>query len=398
MPFPEVPPQSGSSWKSDSGAAPPRSPFDEVPEPPEGAGTLFASVAEGQEGAGAAVEERSRNPPALPFRCSRAFGTLGTEMLTKLGPYRLLSRIAKGGMAETFVAERSEAAGAFQRVCLKRLLGEDEHDAAWITMFQREAQMVSALLHPNVVRLQGFGEADGIWYMALELVVGLDLRELLVEQRASGHRLPIDIVVTIATQIAYGLAHAHESGLGDDGSGVVHRDVSPSNILVSYYGEVKLTDFGIAKVQRKEAKTRSGHIKGKEAYMSPEQGMALHLDGRADLFALGVVMFEMLAGVGPYEGETSLATTFNLLQGKRVNHLNERAPEVPPALVAIVHSLVEFDRDNRIASAAELVRQLDDLGAWQMSTRRLASIVRAARPRVEVPPEGQLTSLELPRR
>lgn len=227
-----------------------------------------------------------------------------------------------------------------------------------------------------------------MWWMALELVEGVDLAALRLTERAPGDRLPVDVAVKIAADVAYGLAHAHESGLGDDGSGVVHRDVSPSNILLSCFGDVKLADFGIAKVQKRDEKTRSGQIMGKVRYLSPEQALGMDVDGRSDLFSLGIVMFEMLAGVGPYKAVIEQQAAVNAINGKRTRWLSVEAPDVSPELASIVDALVETKPENRIQTAAELGARLDQLGAWQLATRRLASIVRGARPRVDVGAEG----------
>ncbi|WP_437574619.1 serine/threonine-protein kinase [Sorangium sp. So ce887] len=213
-------------------------------------------------------------------------------MLTRLGPFRLLSRIAKGGMGETFVGERTGATGVVQRVCVKTLLGQELPDPKWIEDFKNEARLVAPMRHPNIVALYDFDQTMGIWWMALELVKGLDVRALISARRASGERLPIEVVVYIAAELAKALSYAHRMRFADtDAIGLIHRDVSPSNILLSTDGAVKLTDFGIAKVQ-KNVWTQTGHIKGKELYMSPEQAIGDPIDPRSDLFSPGIVLFE----------------------------------------------------------------------------------------------------------
>ena len=181
----------------------------------------------------------------------------------------------------------------------------------------------------------------------------------------------------LRTHVACGLAHAHASGLGDDGSGVVHRDVSPSNILLSRHGAVKLTDFGIAKVQRREEKTRTGAIKGKEQYFSPEQALGDPVDGRADLFSLGVVLHQLIAGVGPYDGPTNLATPMNMVRGNRTADLALAAPVAPVALRSLVHAMTESRRERRPGSAEEVLGALYALSASLVTRRTLAGIVRS---------------------
>jgi serine/threonine-protein kinase len=178
--------------------------------------------------------------------------------------------------------------------------------------------------------------------MALTLVDGVDLRAVLASLKRSGGRFPVAAALRIVTDIALALGHAHARG-------IVHRDVSPGNILVSVDGAVQLTDFGIAKVAKSE-KTRSGIVKGKAEYMSPEQAMGETVDGRADLFSLGVLLFELLAGQRPFDGPTPLAAQLNATQGIRPR-LETLAPARAPELVAIVDRLLHPDRNLRYRDA-----------------------------------------------
>ncbi len=277
------------------------------------------------------------------------------------GPYLVTSALGRGGMGETYVGERTGPGGFTQRVCLKRLRA-DAGDASWVRMFQTEARLVAMLAHPNVVSLVDFGAEKDEWWMALALVEGVDLRAMLTSAQHAGERLPIELVVLVAIEIAKGLAHAHSRRLPDGAPAhIVHRDLSPGNVMVSTDGAVLLTDFGIAKVAHGE-RTRTGVIKGKADYMSPEHASGEVLDGRADLFSLGVVLFELLTGTRPFLGATDIAKTLSAIRGKRAR-IEQLAPETPGALVAIVDRLLEPTRERRYDDARAL---LDDLGRFHV--------------------------------
>ncbi len=308
----------------------------------------------------------------------------------RFGPFRILSRLGRGGMGETFVAERVGPAGFAQRVCLKRILTTDGADASWTAMFQREARLVALLHHPNIVKLFDFGQERGKWWMSLELVEGVDLRQILTASRESSTRLPIEAVAFIAAELVKALAHAHARRLPDGTpAGIVHRDVSPANVLISFDGCVLLTDFGIAKWTHAE-RTRTGQMKGKAPYISPEHAMGDPVDGRADLFALGVVMFELLAGVRPYDGPTDLATQINAVEGKR-RDLRELAPATPDALVRIVERLIESRVDRRFGSAWEV---LDALSEIAVPANVVWALGKAVRDAAAGGPPGELTDVD----
>jgi len=178
----------------------------------------------------------------------------------EFGSYRLVRRLGVGGMAETFEAARTGTGGFEQRVCLKRVLPAYSHDPEFIGRFRREAKLAAQLRHSNIVGVTDFGEVEGVSYMALELVDGVDLRSLL--RSLEGEKLTPEMVVLIGLDLAYALEHAHQS--------IIHRDVSPSNVLISRAGETKLADFGIAKAIESAAATASKGVQGKIPYMSPE--------------------------------------------------------------------------------------------------------------------------------
>ncbi|MBW2379333.1 MAG: serine/threonine protein kinase [Deltaproteobacteria bacterium] len=320
------------------------------------------------------------------------FETSSSNLLGKdFGPYRIVRRLGVGGMAETFEAIRRGPSGFTQRVCLKLVLPFFREDEDFLMLFEREAKLVAKLRHSNIVGVIDFGEIDGTSYMALELVDGADLEVLLDAQ--DGKRLSHEYVALLGHELAAALEHAHnpprDSGLdGMSVSAIVHRDISPSNVLISSHGEVLLTDFGVAKAVTGSSRKQSA-VKGKIPYMSPEQLRAEAVDGRADLFALGVVLFEALAGRRPYEGSHDPATIMLILQGDHPS-LHELVPGAPPELCRVIESLIQPDRDQRPANAAALIDLLDQFVPSPRVQRQLGKMTAAVRPE-----QVQLSDAEL---
>jgi eukaryotic-like serine/threonine-protein kinase len=301
-------------------------------------------------------------------------------MSDTFGSFRLLARLGRGGMAETFVAERTKPGGLVERVCLKRILSDHATDPEFVRLFQNEARLALLLRHPNVVPVLDFGEEHGTWWMSLALVEGLDLRSLLKGLGERGERLSRDVVIYIIAKTAEALRLAHERKLPDGSPAhIVHRDVSPSNVLIDYEGAVMLADFGIAKAVVAEGRTQTGIMRGKPSYMPPEQALAQPVDARADLFALGVMLFELLAGARPFDGAGEVATIQNVLGGHRQS-LRVYAPDVPDALVALVDSLIEPELELRMRSAQEVLDALDPLHPPPSVARTLGALVRSVKP------------------
>jgi eukaryotic-like serine/threonine-protein kinase len=286
----------------------------------------------------------------------------------KLGPFEPLYRLGAGGMAETFVAVRRGPGGFEQRVCIKRILPAYEDDQEFVRSFVQEARTSAALRHGNIVQVLDFAqlEEDASHYLVLELIDGLDLRALL--QR--GVQFDADLVVLIASELAAALEHAHELSAGRDA--VVHRDISPSNVLISQAGEVKLTDFGIARVLGGEHRTASGTIKGKVPYMPPEYITAGQFDARGDLFALGVLLFELAHGERPFDGDSELDTLRKIAAGERLAY---RAP-APQELIDCVTRLLAVRREDRFESARDLLDALPSIPV-NRARRRLAELVKS---------------------
>ena len=297
----------------------------------------------------------------------------------QFGPYTLVRRLGIGGMAETFVAVRRGPAGFEQRVCVKLVLPFFQRDKNFVELFHREAKLAAKLRHSNVVGVIDFGEIEGRSYMALELIDGCDLQRLLDAQDRT--RLPYELVALIGLDLAAALEHAHDpaSRAAGESSGsipqpIVHRDISPSNVLVSRQGEVLLTDFGVAKAISGTA-TKQSAIKGKIPYMSPEQLRGDPVDGRSDLFALGVVMFESLAGQRPFDGASDPATILRALKGDHPS-LRTLAPETPSEMCDAIERLIMPNVDDRPQSAAELLEALDPFTPPRRVRRELGEKVQ----------------------
>ncbi len=214
-----------------------------------------------------------------------------------LGPYIIEQRLALGGMAEVYIARKTGPHGFAKRVALKRILPQHAGDPDFVAMFIDEARLAARLEHPNIVQVFDFGEHRGELFLAMELVVGSNINRLLRALTSRKQVLPLDLALHVVSQTAHALAYAHRLKAQDGALlGVVHRDVSPANILLTHTGHVKLGDFGIARVSDRASRTDDGQVRGKLGYMSPEQVTGRALDGRSDVFTLATVLTEMLIG------------------------------------------------------------------------------------------------------
>src|SRR5262249_8977293 len=278
----------------------------------------------------------------------------------RFGQYEILERVSSGGMAELFRARLSGAEGFRKIVAIKKILPHIAGDEEFLAMFADEAKLAAQLSHPNIVHIFDLGKIEsGGYFIAMEYVDGRDLRSILHLARENGIPMPIPLAVSIAAKVASALDYAHRRR-GDDGSDlkIVHRDVSPANILVSSDGDVKLCDFGIAKAASKVSRTETGALKGKLAYMSPEQAWGQALDHRSDLYSLGAVLFEMLAGRKLFTGDSEVGILEKVRAGE-VTAPSKANPEVPPALDTIVLKALSRDPAGRYAAAADMLRELD---------------------------------------
>ena len=278
----------------------------------------------------------------------------------RFGQYEILERIASGGMAELFRARRSGVEGFQKIVAIKKILPHIAGDEEFIKMFADEAKLAAQLSHPNIVHIFDLGKIEaGGYFIAMEHVEGHDLRFILHLARETGLKMPVPLAVAVAAKVAAALDYAHRRR-GDDGQDlhIVHRDVSPPNILVSTDGDIKLCDFGIAKAASKVSRTESGALKGKMPYMSPEQAWGKPVDQRSDIYSLGVVLFEMATGRKLFQGDSDL----NLLEKVRAGEVvlpSSLDPEVPEALDAAVLKALAREPEDRYFSASDFLRDLD---------------------------------------
>lgn len=278
-----------------------------------------------------------------------------------LGKYTLLRHLATGGMAELFLALQRGVAGFEKLVVVKRILPALAGDAAFLAMFLHEARIAATLGHPNVVQIFDVDAVDGQYFIAMEHVHGEDIRAI-VRQMKQRHVLsfPLEHALTIVLGVAAGLAYAHEKrDLSGNPLGIVHRDISPQNVLVTHAGDVKVVDFGIAKsAAREQHLTEVGRLKGKVPYMSPEQARGERLDARSDVFATGILLFELTTGRRLFKGRSDVET-LRLVGERNVPRPGEVAPGYPPELERIVLRSLARDRANRYPSARALQVDLE---------------------------------------
>jgi serine/threonine protein kinase len=282
----------------------------------------------------------------------------GDDTVKRLGRYQIIGRLATGGMAEVYLALSGELPGFRTLVVVKRILPHLASNAQFIRMFLDEARLAALLDHPNIVRIIEVGHDGEDYFLVMELVQGKPLSAVL-RKAAREHRPPGAALTSyLISQAAHGLAYAHTLTDGDGRPlGVVHRDVSPQNVLVSFEGGVKMIDFGVARAFGRVAHTSPGGLKGKIDYMSPEQASAEEVDHRADVFALGVVLWEALTGRRLFRRETELATMRAIVDDP-IPHPAEIAT-IPPELDAIVMRALRKRKDARFASASEMATALE---------------------------------------
>ena len=308
--------------------------------------------------------------------------------LEQIGPYRIVRRIGRGGMAEVFLARVAGADGFEREVVVKRVLPALAHEQEFIDMFRDEARITAQLRHGNIAQVLDFREHDGQYYLLLEYVDGASLANILADGAARKVPLPHAVVAHVLSEVARALDYAHRKRGADGGPlGVVHRDVSPSNVLVSRDGEVKLTDFGIARASGRVSETTTGgRIKGKFSYMAPEAVFG-EATVRSDLYALGVMGWEMLAGARPFATPTNEAQLVHQATAT-ARPIGEVVSGVPQPLADMVMRLVNRDPEVRPARAAIVA---DTLGAVVSASERSVQEILAERV-VETPRTRPMTT------
>jgi eukaryotic-like serine/threonine-protein kinase len=279
-----------------------------------------------------------------------------------LGRYELLLPVAQGGMATVWAARMKGTRGFSKIVAIKTMLPALSSDPRFEKMFLSEAELASRIKHPNVCEILDLGEQDGVLYLVMEWIDGESLVTLLGDCERSGLRVPFAAAAQIGADAARGLHAAHE--LKDEGgelAGVVHRDVSPHNILVTYDGLVKIVDFGVAKaVARSDHQaTSAGHLKGKVHFMAPEQAYCDEVDRRTDVFALGIVLYQLTTGHHPFRADNELATLARITSPEPVPSPSMHVADYPPELAAVLQKALAKQPDQRFASMRDLADALE---------------------------------------
>ncbi|MDQ3263666.1 MAG: protein kinase [Myxococcota bacterium] len=285
------------------------------------------------------------------------------------GRYQLLKRIATGGMAQIYLARQSGLEGFEKLLVVKRILPHLAENQDFVRMFLDEARIAARLNHPNVVQIFDLGSQDGSYFIAMEYIHGEDVRRVWKRGANRGRTLPLPLVCRVMMDACAGLDYAHKKAdAAGKPLGIVHRDISPQNILVTFEGEVKVVDFGIAKAADQATVTRSGVLKGKYSYMSPEQARGERLDRRSDIFALGIVLHELLTGHRLFK-RTNDIQTLNAVTECKVPAPSALNPEVPADLDRLVLKALARTPEQRFEDAAELQLALEE---WLIS-HQLAS-------------------------
>ena len=278
----------------------------------------------------------------------------------KFSRYELLELLATGGMAHIYRAQLTSAPGMTKELVIKRVLPHLAQNRDFIDMFVDEARITMPLNHGNIVQVFEFGQDGQDYFLAMEYVRGRNLETVLTRLSERGLAMPVPVALFIGSEIAKGLDYAHRfRDPQNQPIGIIHRDVSPQNVLVGFQGEIKLTDFGIAKARSKVHQTSQGVIRGKAVYLSPEQAECQEMDARSDQFSLGSVQFEMLTGVRPFEGQTEVAT-LQKVRLAQVQAPSRLRSDVPTGVDAAVLK----------ALAREPGRRFDSCGAFQVALGR----------------------------
>ena len=293
------------------------------------------------------------------------------------GRYLLLDKVAAGGMAEVWRAKVTGEASFHRIIAIKKILPHVAEDAEFITMFTDEALITGQLTHANIGHVYEFSRENDEYFIAMEYISGKDLKSIWAHVRARKIQLPVELSCFIIARVADGLDYAHSRrDSSGDPAGIIHRDVSPQNVLLSWEGDVKIIDFGIAKATEKSGKTRPGTLKGKFAYMSPEQIRGLPLDGRADVFALGILLYELVTAERAFAADSEFAL-LEMVRNVEIKPPRSLKPELPAELERIILKCLAKNRDQRHHTAADLSEDLQrfllgqgrppaarDLAAW----------------------------------
>ena len=326
------------------------------------------------------------------------------------GRYTILGKLADGGMAEIFLSVQHGAEGFEKPVVLKRILTQYSADPQFRNMLLDEAHISMSLQHGNIVQVLDLGVASGRYFLALELVDGWDLERILQRAHAAGLVFPAALALYVVATVCRALAYAHGKARDGKPLGIVHRDISPNNVLISTEGEVKLADFGIAKAQRKREQTAAGVIKGKVAYMSPEQAQGSAVDRRSDIFSVGSMLYRMMTDKLPFEAANDLESLLRV-QKADFRPPQEAKPTVGDAVATIIQRAMRLLPSERYQTAEEMLIEVErvlrndfhsagqtELKLWLEQLARkdgVPSIGKAARDGGGVVTEAQGTDLSV---
>jgi eukaryotic-like serine/threonine-protein kinase len=299
--------------------------------------------------------------------------------LTQKVTYRMLRNLSEGGMGSVYEAVQDGADGFQKRVALKLIKPEYAEQATFMGNFIGEAKLVADLIHPNITQIYQFGKISGGYFMAMEIVDGLDLQQFMEVHEARHKKIPVEMAVLIASRVARGLAYAHRKADKDAVSlGLVHRDISPRNVLLSFEGEVKITDFGIAKARGFLIDGEGEWLGGKAPYMAPEQSRGESTDMRCDIYSLGVVLSEMLTGSNIFAAERT-EVTFQRIQEMELPDFSKLESQVTPELNIILHKMLARDREGRYQNAEKLLYDLEHYiykGGYGPTSETLAKYIK----------------------
>jgi len=278
------------------------------------------------------------------------------ESMQRIGPYLLQKKVARGGMAELYLADYVREDGFRRKVAVKRILPHLAGNTDFINMFTREARLAALLQHPNIVQIFDYGNIEHSYFIAMEYIDGKNLGEILSILKQG---LSVDQAVFIISKISKGLDYSHskKDDTTAEALNIVHRDISPQNMLISYQGEVKISDFGISKAKSEPSLTQAGVVKGKLAYLSPEQALGEQSDRRADIYALGLVFYETLTGKRVYSFKSDVEAIRSIPK-MNIDPLSNVMPEIPAELNRIVMKCLEKNKGLRYQSASDLYREL----------------------------------------
>lgn len=304
------------------------------------------------------VDKRRRSTPARP-------AAIPSDD-KKIGPYQLRDKIAQGGMAELYIADYIREDGFKRLVAIKKVLPHLAENQDFINMFIREARLAALLQHPNIVQIFDFGKIHNSYFIAMEYIKGLNLGEIMGRTKKA---LPLDMAVFIIMKISLGLEYSHKRKDDDSGEelGIVHRDISPQNILISHQGEVKISDFGISKATTEPSLTQAGVIKGKLSYLAPEQALGQPVDRQADIYALGLVFYEILTGKRLCQFDSDIEA-IRTIPEMVIPPLKSVYPDIPDDVDRIVMKCLDKDKNVRYADAMTLHDDLMQLRIKQKMT------------------------------